>query len=248
MGSWLGAAPPDREALLESAARARTRGRRRKAIALYRYALALERGNPEIHARLAPLLAETGQDFDAWNSFRASAQAALRAGRDDRALAVYREATHALPREIQAWQALARLLVKQGEERAAIEALIEGSQRFRAPFLRAQAIHLLRRARTIEPWHFESVIELAGLLRRCEQREEARLLLDELARRTRGARLRRVHTAQLWLDPGPTALWRWLRTQLENPRSAPATAPERSGRSVYSSAETDGTPAPPAAT
>jgi tetratricopeptide (TPR) repeat protein len=221
MGSWHGAPPCDREVLLEAASRARTRGKRRKAITLYRHALALERGNVEIHARLAPLLAETGQCFDAWISFRASAQSALRAGREDRALAVYREASMALPREIEAWQALARLLARQGEERAAVETLIEGSQYFRAPFLRPQAIHLLRRARTIEPWHFETVIELAGLLRRSEQREEARLLLAQLARRARGARLRRVRAAQLGVDPGAKTLWRWLRTRPDTGPAAP---------------------------
>lgn len=207
--------PYDRESILESAARARARGQRRKAIALYRHALAIERNNVGLHAKLAPLLAETGQGFDAWNSFRASAQAALREGRDDRALAVYREASKYLPQEIQAWQALARMLAKQGDEAAAVEVMIEASHHFRAPFLRSHAIHLLRRARALDPWHFETVIELAGLLRRSEQREEARLLLDGLAGRARGRRLRQVRAAQLWLDPGPSTLWRWLRTESE---------------------------------
>jgi tetratricopeptide (TPR) repeat protein len=208
------AVPYDREQLLEAAARARARNRRSKAIALYRHVLAVERGNTDLHAKLAPLLAETGQPFDAWQSFRNTAQAALREGRDDKALAIYREASQHLPREIQVWQALARQLSKTGDDAEAIEALLEGSRQFRTPYLRPQAIHLLRRARTIDPWHFETVIELAGLLRRCDQREEARMLLDGLAGRAAGRRLVQVRRAQLWLDPGLRTAWQLLRGRL----------------------------------
>ena len=206
----------DRKHLLEAAARARAKNQRRRAIALYRWLLAVERNNADLHSKLAPLLAESGQDFDAWNSFRSTAQAALRDGRDDRALAVYREASRHLPREIQVWQALARLLSKRGEEDAALEALLEGSRHFRTPYLRPQAIHLLRRARTIDPWQLESVIELAGLLGRSEQRDEARLLLDGLAQRCDGRRLRRVRAAQLRLDPRLQTGWRFLRSCMES--------------------------------
>ena len=65
----------------------------------YRQVLAAEPNSVEIHERLAPLLAATRQDFDAWNSYRAVAHAALREGREDRAIAVFREAAHALPQE-----------------------------------------------------------------------------------------------------------------------------------------------------
>ena len=74
----------DRKQLLEAAARARAKNQRRRAISLYRWLLAVERNNADLHGKLAPLLAETGQEFDAWQSFRSTAQAALRDGRDDR--------------------------------------------------------------------------------------------------------------------------------------------------------------------
>jgi tetratricopeptide (TPR) repeat protein len=230
--------PYDREQLLEAAARARARNRRRKAIALYRHVLAVERGNTDLHARLAPLLAETGQPFDAWQSFRTTAQAALREGRDDKALAIYREASQHLPREIQVWQALARQLSKGGDDAEAIEALIEGSRQFRTPYLRPQAIHLLRRARTIDPWHFETVLELAGLLGRCDQREEARLLLDGLAERAAGRRLERVRRAQLRLDPGLRTVWQLLRGR----RRERSEADEGSAGSDAAPASTDAAP------
>ena len=58
--------PYDRNRLLTDAARARKKGRRAKAIALYREVLAVEPENAEIHRRVAPLLAETKQPEAAW--------------------------------------------------------------------------------------------------------------------------------------------------------------------------------------
>jgi thioredoxin-like negative regulator of GroEL len=212
MSPWLRPRPEsDRQSVLEQAARERSRGRRRRAIALYRAVLALERSNAELHAKLAPLLAETGQGFDAWQSYRAVAHAALREGREDRALGVYREATQLLPRELEAWQGVARILCKRGEEAEAVEVLVEGSRQFRSPFMRPQAIHLLRRARSIEPWNGVVVLELAEHLGRSDQREEARLLLAELAQRTQGKALRRVRLSELRIDPSVSRALRWLR-------------------------------------
>jgi Flp pilus assembly protein TadD len=211
----------DRQQILEAAARERARGRPRRAIALYRCVLAVERNNPELHAKLAPLLAEAGQTFDAWQSYRAVANAALREGREDRALGVYREATQLLPREIEAWQGLARLLSKRGEDAEAVEVLVDGSRRFRTPYLRPLAIHLLRRARAIEPWNAVVVIELARHLGRADQRDEARILLGELAQRANGIALRRVRFAELCVDPGPGPLLHWLKAwrSPESPRA-----------------------------
>ena len=210
----------DRRRILEAAAKARACNQRNKAIAHYRWVLAVERHNPELHARLAPLLAETGQYFDAWQSFRATAQAALREGRDERAIAVYREAARMLPQEIQAWQNLARALVKRGEERDAVDALLEGSTRFRSTYVRAHAIHLLRRARTIDPWHYEVVLRLSRHLAHSGQRDEAHILLEGLATRVSGTRLRRVRGVQFRLDGSVQAAWRLLQSVFERERDA----------------------------
>jgi len=200
----------DREVLLEQASRARSKRNWRRAIALYRELLAVEPNSVELHERIAPLLAATRQEFDAWNSYRVVAHAALREGREDRAIAVFREAAGALPREIQAWQGLARLLVRQSEPDAAIEVLLEGSRQFRSHFHRPHAIHLLRRARTIDPWHFETVLELALHLGRADQQAEASFLLEGLAERCQERQLRRVRAAALAVAPGARSLMRWL--------------------------------------
>jgi len=212
----------DRAQALEAAARARAGRRRKRAIALYRQVLAREPRNSELHARLAPLLAETGQTFEAWTSFRVAAKTFQRSGQPDRAFAIYREAALYLPREYQVWQAIAHLLHQRGQAAEAVEILLEGSRHLHARWARPHAIYLLRRAREIEPWRFEVVLELAELLAGSEQGYEAGLLLDGLAARTRGERLCRVRAAQLRAHPRPRTLWRWLQTAL---RPAPLPPP-----------------------
>lgn len=224
----------DRSKLLEQAARAVARRRIARAIALYRWVLAIEPHNAEIHLKLAPLLARRREGFDAWKSFQSAARIYVRHGQPDRALAIYRQAAAALPREVNAWQTLARMQQRVGRRRAALEVLLEGSRALRRARQPAQAIHLLRLAREIEPWHFESVYELARLLARSRQREEAGILLRGLARHCGGTRLRRVRAVQLRLAPTPVHLWRWLGAALRpapepmrSPQPPPAVVPLR---------------------
>jgi tetratricopeptide (TPR) repeat protein len=200
----------DRTRILFEATQARSKKRWKKTIALYRRILAVERHDPQIHAKVAPLLAETGQCFDAWVSFQIVAQAHLREGRDEQALAVYREAAGHLPHEIQVWQAIARLQVKRGKRREAVETLIKGASQFDSHRHRPQAIHLLRLAHEIEGWNFEAVFELARLLGRSGQIEESRRFLEGLEARN-DDRLRPLFAAQFRLDGDLRYAWRWLR-------------------------------------
>lgn len=216
--SWLGGIRQyDRTRILASAARARAKNKRRKAITLYRSVLAVERGNPELHARIAPLLAETGQRFDAWVSYQTLAQACLRDGSPDRALAVYREAAGYLPHETQVWLALARLHLKRGKPGEAVEVLLEGASQFRTHWQWPEAIHLLRRIHSIAPWEFDAVFELARLLAKSDQATEARRFLEGLESRSSGDCLRRVYAAQFRLDGDLRYAWLWLRTLLRRP-------------------------------
>ena len=203
----------DRSRILNQATRARVKKRRKKAVALYRRVLAVERHNVQLHAKIAPLLAETGQRFDAWVSFRIVARDHLRGGRGDEVLAVYREAAGHLPGEIQVWQSIARLQVRRGKLREAVEALVEGASQFESRRRRPQAIQLLRHASEIEPWDFEVVFALARLLGRSGQIEEARRLLEGLEERN-DDRLRRLSAAQFRLDGDLRYAWRWLRAAL----------------------------------
>jgi tetratricopeptide (TPR) repeat protein len=230
MGLFRADAAYDRAHVLDAAARARAKKRRTRAIELYRWALAVEPRNLELQRKLAPLLAQTGQHFDAWCSFKTLARECLRAGDVERALAVYREATLFLPREIEAWQAVARLQHRSGHPREALDTLVEGSRHFHPRWLRPQAIFLLRRAREIDAWNFEVVLEMALLLAGSDQKQEAAFLLRGLAERSNGERLSRVRAAQVRVEPGPRAIWQWLRDTLRpgRPRARAAAAePER---------------------
>jgi tetratricopeptide (TPR) repeat protein len=197
--------------LLERAERARAKGRTRKAIARYRELLAVDRDAPEVHARLGPLLARTRQRFDAWQSFRAAAEGFMRAQDPERALAVYYEAAHHLPKQTEIWQMIARLQCARGKSEEALRVLREGRAKFRRRGQRAEAIHLLRAAQEVEPWHADVVLDLAKLLWLNRQRAEALLLLEGLAQRSVGLPLRRARALQFRISLRPTHAWLWLQ-------------------------------------
>ena len=201
----------DRAKVLEAANKARSKKKRARAIELYRWILAMEPQNQELHAKLGPLLAETGQDFDAWLSFNATARASLREGHIDKAIAVYREAAQLLPLEIQAWQGIGRLERKRGRNMDGVKSLLDGAHRFKRRGLRSHAIYLLRMAREIEPFHFQTVLQLARLLGTTSQRPEAHRMLDGLTQRCSGGQLRRIRAVQFRLSPGVVTAWRWLQ-------------------------------------
>jgi len=211
----------DRARILEAASRARVRKRYRKATTLYRRILAVEPNNPELHARLAPMLAATGHPFDAWISFDACGRAALAEKKLDQAAAIYREAARCLPREFQAWEKLARIERQRTREKKAVEALLEGRRHFRGRRDRPQAIALLRRALELSDWNPEITLDLSRVLARTGQESEAQLLLEQLGQRCGGANLRRVRRAQWRISPTLLNTWRWLRAAFSAGREEP---------------------------
>jgi Tfp pilus assembly protein PilF len=218
----------DRSKLVARAERARTRRRTGSAIALYRQVLAVDRDLPEIHAKLAPLLARKRQHFDALQSFRMAAEGFMRIGQQDRALAVCHDATHHLPRNPEVWQTLARMQRARGKTDEATRTLLEGRARLRRSGERAQAIHLLRSAHELDPWNAVIVLDLARLLARTRQRHEAMLLLEGLLPRVAGAARLRARALVLRLQPRPGHLWLWLRERLRTGRRTSGTRrPER---------------------
>ena len=204
----------DRNRLLEQAARARKRGRRKRAIALYQQVLAVEPDDPQIHRRIAPLLAQTKRPADAWESYRRAAAKLARQGFVEQAIGIYREASAFLARDRRLWLALADLEVERGRGIDAADALLEGSRHLRARRTRQDALALLLRAREIQPTAFEPGFALGGLLVRSGQRERGRRVLEELERHARGRQLRRLRGRLLRLSPTPRAAWRWLSAAL----------------------------------
>jgi tetratricopeptide (TPR) repeat protein len=217
----------DRKWLLAKAEQARVRGRRRRAISFYRRILAAEPHDSNLHARIAPLLAVTGKQFDAWQSYREAAQAHLRNKSHEEALALYRNATKTLPLQIEAWQWVAKLESTCGRADRALSALLEGRSKFRSRRRRAEAIALLREARGIEPWRVDIVLDLAHVLWRSGQSPEAQWILGQLAERTEGRDLRIVRGAQWRIEPSLKHSWKWIRAAFATQRSSGSRIPAR---------------------
>lgn len=201
----------DRSRVLAQAARAVRKRRPGKALGFYRQILAHEPNNPDLHRRIAPLLAQTGKPGDAWASYRRAGDALVRKGFVDQAIGVYREACDRLPRAPEVWIAVADLEVERGRPRDAVAALLSGRRRFRSRKTMAQALQLLRHARKIDARDFDVNFDLAGLTARCGRRAQARRLLDELAPSCTRAQLRRLRGRQLAIAPGLRPAWLWLR-------------------------------------
>ena len=202
----------DRKQLLSEAHRARNRGQDRQAIALYKRVLREEPRNIEVALRTAPLLARRGETFEAWMLFRTAARQLARGKRYDECLSVYVDACRYVPHEFDAWRLRAELEMKLGREDAAFESLLDGRTQFRDVRTRAQAISLLTRARTLEPWDPELVLDLARLYARTDQAEAALELLGALAPRTTEPRTaRRIRALQLRITLSPQFAWLWVR-------------------------------------
>jgi tetratricopeptide (TPR) repeat protein len=217
----------DRKWLLAEAEKARVRGRRRRAISFYRRILAAEPHDPGLHARVAPLLAATGKRFDAWQSYRQAAQVHLKHKSLDEALAIYRDATKALPTQIEAWQWVAKIEMKRERSEAAMSALLEGRTKFRSRRRRPEAVALLREARSIDAWRVDVVLDLVRLLRRSGQSPEAQWILGQLAERTSGRDLRIVRGAQWRIEPSLKNSWNWGRAAFATQRSGGSRVPAR---------------------
>jgi len=217
----------DRKWLLAEAEKARVRGRRHRAISFYRRVLAAEPHDPNLHARVAPLLAATGKRFDAWQSYRQATQVHLRNKSREEALALYREATKMLPTQFEAWQWVAKLELERGRGDCALSALLEGRAKFRSRRRRAEAIALLREARSIDPGRVDIVLDLARLLRRSGQLPEAQWILEQVAEKLDGRDLRIVRGAQWRIEPSLKHSWYWIRAAFTNQRSGDRRVPAR---------------------
>ncbi len=206
----------DRKHILDEAARARKRRRNKKAISLYRKVLAVEPNNTELHAQIAPLLADVGWRFDAWESYRSAAQALLRNNARARALNLYRDATRRLPQCYDTWSTLSLLELQSGRREAAHATLRTARQEFRTRRTRPEAISLLRKLLELDPRDLPAALDLARLLSKTGREEEALHLLAQLATRTHGDELRRIRKTQWRITPTLIHTWLWLRSAMKS--------------------------------
>ncbi len=216
--------PYDRTRLLHRAARAARAGKwrgpgpKRKAIGFYRQVLAVEPDNPDLHRKIAPLLALTRQTESAWSSYRRAAEALRERGFVDRAIGVYREAVRFLPRQVAAWKRLAELELERGRRRDAVATLLAGQRQFRSRHTRQHAIILLTEAHKLDPNDPAVTFDLASLLARTGARGRAMAILDALLV-ARPEVEPAIRGRQFRIAPGIASAWRCLRARWVTARS-----------------------------
>lgn len=203
--------PYSRTEILEAAGKAQAKGKTKKAIAEYMKVLEANPDDHVVHGKVAPLLARTKQFSRSWSSFMAAGQGYELGGFGDKALSVYTHAARCMPLQVEAWESVTRLQLSRGLREDAVNTLLKGHRHFRGRRLREKAIRLLRRACEVIPRHFEVTFELARLLAKTGEKDEALRLLRGLAEREEGANLRRIRGAILRLSPTPASAWLWLR-------------------------------------
>jgi tetratricopeptide (TPR) repeat protein len=222
--------PFDRKLLLQAAEVATKKRRWRRAVKLYGQILAAERRNPDLHWRIAPLLARVGRPVDAWESFRVAAESPEIYEDPQRTAALYAKATAALPKQVEAWRALARARLRCQEPDAALAALLEGRKRFRKKRRNFEAILLLLDAQEIDPWKPTIVLDLCKLLKHNGRAGEALFLLEALDEKVDSDA--RLDTRRLiWqIDPTFGNAWRWMGARREAKRAGSNLGPRTSRR------------------
>jgi Flp pilus assembly protein TadD len=182
-----------------------------RALPLLRQLVAREPNNPELHSLIAAPLAGRGAEFEAWESYQVAAMYLYKQGNKQAALDIYIDATNRLPLAFDTWIARSELERELSRQSEALRTLLKGRAAFKKNKFRPQAISLLRRALELDPQSQEIIMDLAGLMARTGQKEQALFLLDSLVRQKRGVDLKAVYKAQWTVLPSLANTWRWMR-------------------------------------
>jgi tetratricopeptide (TPR) repeat protein len=202
----------DRRRLLSVAAKARQKGKRKRAIEAYQRILEVDPNDTDVHRKVAPLLAHAGQHQAAMQSFAAAMKGLKGAGFETHALGVCREAIGFYPHQVALWEEIARLRLKAARAIDAVSTLLEGRKHFRRRKQLPEAIRLLELACEIDRENVTVSLDLCRLLKRSGQRDKARTILADLETRQRGRMLRKVRAAQFRNDPSLRTAWVFMRT------------------------------------
>src|SRR5512138_270620 len=201
----------DRTEQLAAADVARARGRRKQAIAGYRRVLDAHPEDLTVHAKIAPLLAATGDRAGALASFRTAADGQAKAGFHERALSLFIQASEHYPEEETLWPEIARLHLQRGRRAEAVAALTQGGWRLHLARHYPIAERVLRLALQFEPYDPDAIAILSRTVRASGRRDEAVTILEDLAVRVRGRRLAAVRGLLFRTHPTFGHLWSWIR-------------------------------------
>ncbi len=196
---------------LGAAGTARAKGNKKKAIAIYMESLQDNPDDPEIHRKLAPLLAEKKQYNEAWKCFDTAAKAYIDKEHLDKCASMYTQAVRQIPHKCEAWEALADIKLKRGQKKEAFQALCDGRKHFKGRKQRIEAVRLLRKSWDMAPWNYNISFDLATQLLKIKKKDMAIRLLEGLADRTKGKELQAVRGKMFRNAPTFGSLWRWIR-------------------------------------
>ncbi len=205
--------PYDRRRILDQAAKARRGGSRRglrRAIALYREVLQREPDDPDLHRKLAELLARDGNLAAASTSYRLACEGYAKRGFEERSIGLLRDAVERIPRDARLWLELARLETDRGRRVDALAVLARARRGFRRRRARASALKLLAAASKLDPRDLEIGLDYALQLARDGQKPRALKVLGRLPA-AQPAALRRIRGRQLRVDFGFATFGRYLR-------------------------------------
>jgi tetratricopeptide (TPR) repeat protein len=199
-----------RREVVAAADLARARGRRAKAIAGYRQALEADPDDLAVHAKIAPLLAATGEREAALKSFRSAADGQARAGFHERALALLIHAAEHFPDEESLWPEIARLHLQRGRRAEAVASLTAGGWRLCLVRRFDVAERVLKLAVQLDPDDADAQVILARTLARAGRKARALEILEAVCAREGGRRRTAVQGLMFRIAPTPARLWAWV--------------------------------------
>lgn len=206
------AAPFDREATLRLAEDFRSRKKPKKAITELEKIIKADPRDAAAHAKLGPLLVQTGQQKRAIESFRIAANDLDARGFAEKALSLWLQIAQTLISDLGAWQKVAQFHAGKGRKADGVKVLIQAADLQDGKEGRARAVLLLRDVLLFDPRHLDGTLKLAKLLVKDGHKDEARALLDNALTFSAGPSVKRIRRAQLSLFPGFRTLWRWIRS------------------------------------
>ena len=202
--------PIDRDALLRRAEDLRARRKPKKAAALLQKILTQHPKDPQVHARLGPLLVTLGRPVDALDSFRIAADDYEQRGFTEKAHSLWLQVAEVDVTDLDLWKKLSLFHQARGHQAEAAKLLFRGAT-LQTNRHRAERMWLLNQALTCDAHHLEATLMLAPLLVKERHRDDAKALLESALRWCKGRSEKRVRRMQLRLFPGLRTFWRWLR-------------------------------------
>lgn len=200
-----------RTAIMEAASTAKGKGKKKKAIAEYQKILAMNPKDHEVHARLAPLYAETKQLDDSWESFMKAANGFKERGFTDKVIGIYSQASNYMPHKRELWEMISDLKLKKSNPKEAATVLVAGRKHFNHKDHLGDAMHLLYKAWKLVPWDVDISMDLGSVLARLDKKKDAYDLFYGLAERNKGKARRRALWRAFRLKSSARLLWLWFR-------------------------------------